>query len=257
MIQMVRTERLAQLQGIRHGFFTRFGGVSEGIYASLNCGPGSADDPAAVKENRARAARSLGAHHADILTLYQVHGANVVEAREFLPREAFPKADAVVTTVPGLAVGVLTADCAPVLLAATSPPTVAAAHAGWRGALAGVVESAIAAMERLGARRQEIVAAVGPAISPEAYEVGPEFEAQFLAADPESAPYFHQDGEGARPHFDLPGYVVSRLRRAGAGTVEQLNACTYTGESMYFSFRRSQHRSEPDYGRQISAIVIG
>lgn len=260
MVHPLEADSLAAMPGVRHGFFSRNGGVSAGIYASLNCGPGSADDPEAVAENRARVARHLGAPHSSVVTLYQVHGAEACAVDAPLPRERLPKADAIVTATPGLAVGVLTADCAPVLLAgfdaAGRRPVVAAAHAGWRGALAGVLDSAVAAMEKLGARRRTICAAVGPCISQMAYEVGPEFESAVLADSADNRRFFLRTGAGSRPRFDLPGYAASRLRRAGVDRIEMKSACTYEGESVYFSYRRSQHRREPDYGRQISAIVI-
>ncbi len=180
MVETIRAPCLAELPGIRHGFFTRAGGVSQGIYAGLNCGPGSADDPGHVAANRARVCEHLGAAHADIVTLYQVHGATALCIDAPVPANDRPKADAVVTRTPGLAVGVLTADCAPVLFADADARVVAAAHAGWRGAVAGILEAAIAEMERQGAQRRNIRAAVGPAINQESYEVGPEFETDLV-----------------------------------------------------------------------------
>jgi len=244
------------LPGIAHGFFTRHGGVSGGIYTALNCGLGSADDPAAVTENRARVARHLGAAPDRILTLYQVHSHRAVIIDRTLPRDALPQADALVTATPGLVVGALAADCAPVLLADPDAKVVAAAHAGWRGAIAGVVEAAIAAMEHLGADRRRIRGAVGPCINQPAYQVGPEFEAAFLELDALNSRFFMRPAPGARPHFDLPGYVRHRLQAVGLASTEQCAPCTYENESMFFSYRRSQARSEADYGRQISAIVV-
>ncbi len=256
MVETIRAPCLAELSGIRHGFFTRAGGVSQGIYAGLNCGPGSNDDPGHVVANRTRVAEHLGAAHADVVTLYQVHGATALHIDGPVPTDDRPKADAVVTHTPGLAVGVLTADCAPVLFADADARVVAAAHAGWRGAVAGILEAAIAEMERQGASRRNIRAAIGPAINQESYEVSPEFETDLVKACPGNARFFARAQAGARPHFDLPGYVESRLLAANVGRIERHSPCTYANESFFYSFRRSQHRSEADYGRQISAIVV-
>jgi polyphenol oxidase len=242
--------------GIRHGFFTKQGGVSDGIYASLNCGLGSHDDSAKVLENRARVARHLGATDHRLVTLYQTHSATALVVDKPYPRDAVPKADAVVTRTPGLVIGALAADCNPILFADPQAKVVAAAHAGWRGALGGIVESTITAMESLGADRTRIRAAVGPCINQAAYEVGPEFEAEFLKASADYAAYFHRASPASRPHFDLPGFVMMRLGRAGVGTTERVSLCTYENESKFFSFRRTTHRKEADYGRQISAIMV-
>lgn len=247
---------LAGLPGLRHGFFTRQGGTSQGLYASLNCGLGSSDDQAHVIENRERAGRHLGATVPGVVTLYQTHSATALAVDSVVPRDALPKADAVVTRTRGLAIGVLTADCAPVLLADPDAGVVAAAHAGWRGAKGGIVEAAVAEMERQGAERARIRAVVGPCISQSNYEVGFEFEAEFLAADPEDNRYFTRPAAGAKPHFDLTALVVARLKRLGIAEVAAVGHCTYENESLFFSYRRSQHRKEPDYGRQISAIVV-
>jgi hypothetical protein len=249
-------ENLKALSGIRHGFFTRQGGVSQGIYASLNCGLGSNDDARLVLENRRRVARHLGGGGDAVVTLYQEHGTTAQEVMKMPPRDALPHADAVVSATPGLVVGVLTADCAPVLLADADARVVAAAHAGWRGALGGIVESAIEEMERLGARRERISAAVGPCIGQAAYEVGPEFEVQFLSRDPEYGRFFARRSETGRPHFDLPGFVTQRLNDARLGSVVNLATCTCENESLFFSYRRKTKLDEPDYGRQISAIVV-
>ena len=255
MLSPLEAANLKSVSGIRHGFFTREGGVSGGIYASLNCGSGSADDPAAVIENRRRVADHLGASHGAVVTLYQCHGATAHAVHEPLPRTGLPKADAVVTATPGVAIGVLTADCTPVLFADAEAKVVAAAHAGWRGAVAGILESAIAEMERLGARRSCIQAAIGPVIGAAAYEVGPDFEAGVMSLDPASAAFFRRSGR-TKPRFDLAAYVDHRLSLSGIGGVACLAPCTYENESLFFSYRRSQHRKEPDYGRQISAIVV-
>ena len=239
---------------IAHGFFTRQGGTSRGGYASLNCGLGSQDDPAAVRENRARVAAHLGAR--DIVTANQVHSAVAVVADGAWDRSGRPRADAIVTAAPGLAVAVLTADCAPILFSEPEAGVVAAAHAGWRGALGGVIESTLATIETLGGRRARIRAAVGPCIGQAAYEVGPEFEEAFLAENPANGRFFVRPAAAARPHFDLSAYVENRLHAAGVGRAERLAACTYAQGGDFFSYRRSRAGSEPDYGRQISAIVL-
>jgi purine-nucleoside/S-methyl-5'-thioadenosine phosphorylase / adenosine deaminase len=253
MVQPVLIPELSVLPGVAHGFFTRRGGVSEGIYASLNCGTGSKDRPEAVQENRARVARHLGARK--LVSAYQVHGTTAVVMDDESPAGR-PRADALVTATPGLALGVLTADCAPILLADAQARVVGAAHAGWRGALAGVAEAALDAMEGLGASRQHIHAAVGPCIGPSVYEVGPEFEAEFLKHDPATARFFALEGAKARPTFDLPGYIAHRLCQAGLAAVAAADICNYTAHHAFFSYRGSQKRGEADYGRQISAIVL-
>lgn len=234
-----------------HGFFTRSGGASTGVYASLNCGPGSADDPALVAENRARAAAALGAAH--LLTVHQIHSAEAVTVSAPFPGDR-PKADAMATAAPGLALGALSADCAPVLFEDAEARVVASAHAGWRGALAGVTDAAIAAMEGLGASRSRIRAAIGPTISQRAYEVGPEFMDDFLADDEANARFF-AGGAGDRLMFDLPGYLLARLRAAGV-SAEWTGHCTYSDEARFYSYRRSVHRGEPDYGRLLAAIAL-
>jgi len=255
MLQPLEAISLSSLHGIRHGFFTRIGGVSEGIYASLNCGPGSADAPGNVSENRARVARHLAGQRPEVQTVYQVHSGDAVVIDAPVDANARPKADAVVTRTPGLVIGILTADCAPVLLADPQAGVVGAAHAGWRGAVGGVLEAAVAAMEGIGARRNHIIAAIGPAINQVSYEVGPDFEEALLMSCPTNEVFLARDKNG-RSHFDLPGFVEKRLRASGVGQVERQSACTYANESLFFSYRRSQHRSEADYGRQISAIVV-
>jgi YfiH family protein len=257
MTRPLLADCLSGLPGVDLGFFSREGGVSRGIYASLNCGPGSRDDTQCIAENRRRVAEALGQQSASqVVTLYQIHSATAVVVDRPLPREALPRADALVTRTPGLVVGALTADCAPVLLADPEAKVVAAVHAGWRGALAGVIESTVSAMEGLGARPAEIRAAVGPSISRAAYEVGEEFEATFLAADAANGRFFTRSSPRAKPHFDLPGYVAGRLELAGIGKVVQQAPCTSPDDSRFFSFRRSQRWDQRDYGRQISAIVV-
>jgi YfiH family protein len=247
-------ENLAHAGGIAHGFFTRHGGVSTGIYTSLNCGIGSKDAAAAVAENRRRVVQHLGAR--DLVSAYQVHGVTALTVSAGWPGEARPRADAMVTATRGLALGVLTADCAPVLFADPHAGVVGAAHAGWRGALAGILEAAIAAMEGLGAERARIQAAVGPCIGQVAYEVGPEFEAKFLSQDSANARFFSRTDPNARPHFDLSAYVRRRLEAAGTAEASTIGECTSEGSDQFFSYRGSQARREADYGRQISAIVL-
>jgi YfiH family protein len=253
---MLQAPNLAALDGLRHGFFTRQGGVSGGLYASLNCGLGSRDNAADVKENRARVAEALGTASDRLLTLFQSHSAKAAIAKTPWDVERAPEADAVVTATPGLAIGVLTADCAPVLFCDRQARIIGAAHAGWRGALSGILDATIEAMEQLGAKRERIVAAIGPAISQKAYEVGADYRDRFLAEEPNSAVFFADDESSGEPHFDLPGYVAERLARTGVGTITDLGFCTYCDETRLFSYRRSQHHGEPDYGRQISAILL-
>jgi YfiH family protein len=247
---------LAALPGVRHGFFTRLGGVSGGIYASLNCGPGSRDEPANVAENRARVAEILGAQPSRLITAFQKHSAITVTADKPWQDGKAPEADAIVTAKPGLAIGVLTADCAPVLFCEAEAGVIGAAHAGWRGALSGIIESTVKAMAKLGAKPERITAVIGPAISQEAYEVGADFMQQFLADLPESAGFFVTNEGTGEPHFDLPAYVADRLAKAGVGSINDLGLCTYCEETRLFSYRRSQHHGEADYGRQISAILL-
>jgi polyphenol oxidase len=246
---------LSALPGIRHAFFTRDGGVSGGVYASLNGGTGSNDAPALVAENRARMAAALEVAPERFLTAYQIHSPEVVVAETPWAPDARPRADAVVTRVPRLAIGISTADCGPVLFADGQARVIGAAHAGWRGALGGVLENTITAMEQLGAVRGRIVAAAGPMISQPNYEVGPELLEKFVAEDPGNARFF-VPGKAGRPMLDLPGYVVARLRRAGIAQVEDLALCTYADPARFYSYRRMTHRAEPDYGRHINAIAL-
>ena len=246
---------LESCDGIRHGFFTRQGGVSKGMYGSLNCGLGSRDDAESVRQNRALVAETLGVPAGRLLTLYQIHSARTVIVDKPWNGEA-AEADALVTRTPGLAIGALTADCAPILLCDPQARVIAAAHAGWRGALSGIAEATMAAMEELGAKRERVVAVIGPSISQRAYEVGSDYVDRFLAEEPASETFFMTDESSGEPHFDLSGYVAERLSRAGVGSVSDLGLCTYCDETRLFSYRRSQHHSEEDYGRQISAIVL-
>lgn len=252
---MITLSALNEVNRIRHGFFTREGGVSGGIYASLNCGPGSADDPRAVAENRARAMAQLELPTEALVTVHQVHSPDVAVVEGPWPGES-PRADAMVTTQPGVALGILTADCAPVLLADGRAGIVAAAHAGWKGAVGGVLDNTIAKMVQLGARKPDIVAAVGPCIGQRSYEVGPEFPAPFLAEDAANADFFAPGRRDGHHLFDLPGYVSRRLARLGVTEVTRVPADTCRDESRFFSYRRATLRGEKDYGRQLSVIVL-
>lgn len=252
----VEAPALSALPGIRHAFFTREGGVSTGIYASLNGGQGSSDDPVHVAENRARMARQLGVEPGHLVACWQVHSPDAVLATAPWTREEAPKADAIVTATPGLAAGVSIADCGPVLFADPQARVVAAAHAGWKGAFGGVIAATVALMEEQGARRENIHAAIGPLIRQSSYEVGEEFVARFLDADKAFARFF---APADRPHhalFDLPGFIALRLKEAGVGHVEDLGLDTYSDEARFFSYRRATHRKEADYGRLIAAIAL-
>lgn len=240
--------------GIRHGYFTRAGGVSTGLYRGLNIGTGSSDDQMLVHENRRRAAAWMGVAPDCLLTAYQIHSPDVLVAREPFSG-ARPKADAIVTDRPGIAVGASSADCGPVLFADAQARVVGAAHAGWKGAFTGVLENTIAAMEGLGARRENIVAVLGPSISAANYEVGPEFVARFIEADAGNGRYFEPSAKPGHALFDLNRYTVDRLAAAGV-TADALYRCTYADEDLFYSYRRATHRSEPDYGRHVSAIVL-
>jgi polyphenol oxidase len=238
-------------RGIAHGFFGREGGVSEGIYAALNCGPGSKDDPAAVAENRDRVRTALGAE--TLISLSQVHSAIVHVAPLW---EARQEGDAMVTATPGIALGILTADCAPVLFADPKARVIGAAHAGWKGAHAGVLEATLEAMEKLGASRAGIAATIGPCISQQDYEVGFDFRDRFLEHGLRMRKFFVPSDRPGHYRFDLEGYAEHRLAAAGVGSVLKAGVSTYPPENGFFSFRRTTHAGEPDYGRQISAIVL-
>lgn len=247
---------LAALSGIRHGFFTRRGGVSRGVYASLNCGLGSGDDLKAVRENRARAMAALGLPGGSLVTAYQRHSARVILVEEPWAVEARPEVDGLIARRPGIAIGILAADCAPVLFADPEARIVGAAHAGWRGALSGVVEAAVEAMVAAGARRQAIRAAIGPSIALESYEVGAEFPGPFLAQDAANAAFFRPSAQAGRFMFDLPGYVARRLAGLGLARVDSLARDTYAEADLFFSYRRSTHEGSRDYGRILSAIAL-
>ena len=244
------------LTGIRHAFFTRSGGVSTGLYASLNGGVGSQDDAGKVVENRARMAAALGVEPRRLLTAYQSHSPNVVVAEAPWTTGDRPQADGIVTRMRALAIGVTTADCGPVLLADPRTGVIGAAHAGWRGALTGVIEATVAAMERLGAARGQIRAAIGPMIRQTNYEVGPDLVARFRAEDPAASRFFAPAKREAHAMFDLAGYIAARLKRAGITAVEDTGLCTYADPERFFSYRRTTHHAEADYGRHVNAIAL-
>ena len=253
---MLQAPSLGKLPRIRHGFFTREGGVSRGIYASLNGGVGSSDAPDNVAENRARMAAALGVAPERLLTAYQIHSPDVVVANVPWTPDTRPRADAIVTRTPRLAIGVSTADCGPLLFADADAGVIGAAHAGWRGAFTGVIEATVAAMERLGAVRARIVAALGPAIRQPNYEVGPEFIARFTAADADNARFFRPSERAGHAMFDLAGYIADRVQRAGIVEFEDLALCNYAEPERFFSYRRTTQRGEPDYGRHVNAIAL-
>jgi len=243
--------------GGAHGFFGRIGGVSTGIYASLNCGLGSRDNQKAVTENRRRVLESLaGDTPARLVTCYQIHSPTTVTVTEPWAPGQSPQADAMVTKARGIALGILTADCAPVLLHDPQAGVIGAAHAGWNGAFSGVIESVVAAMTQLGAARARIRAAIGPCIGQDAYEVGPEFEQRFRERQAGFTRFFRPSAREAHWQFALERFVAFRLEEAGVGAVAPLNTCTYAREADFFSYRRTVHRAEPDYGRQLSVILL-
>ena len=252
---MIEAPTLSAINGIRHGFFTREGGFSSGLYASLNTGLGSDDDRETVKRNRAKICGELGV--ATVVTPYQVHSPDAVIVRAPWNHDApdsVPRADAVVTDRPGFAVAVNTADCTPVLFASGDGKVIGAAHAGWKGAIGGVLASTVERMRELGT--QDIHAAIGPTISQANYEVGPEFQAQFVERDASNVRFFVPSVKAGHFMFDLPGFVRSQLEPLALASVEDLALCTYADEKRFFSYRRTTHRGEPDYGRQLSAICI-
>jgi YfiH family protein len=250
MLEIITSDALP---GTRHGFFTRKGGASSGIFAGLNCGTGSSDLSDAVAINRARVAQAMDLPLSHLVTVNQVHSADVVMLTA--PLDPRPRADALVTATPGLGLAVLTADCQPVLFSDPQAGVIGAAHAGWRGSRDGVLEATLNAMEALGANRAAITAVIGPTISQAAYEVGPEFLDGFLQDDPDSQRFF-ASGTGDRMLFDLPGYSQQRLRQAGIGHAEWTRHCTYRDPERFFSFRRTTHAGEADYGRLISVIRL-
>ncbi len=238
---------------VKHGFFTRQGGASSGVFAGLNCGQGSSDQAEIVAINRARVADAMGVTHDHLLGVHQVHSATAITVSAPLTEK--PRADALVTSTHGLALSVLTADCQPVLFADANAGVIGAAHAGWRGALDGVLHATVDAMENLGAKRENIKAVIGPSISQTAYEVGPEFLDSFLAKDPGFSRFFIK-GDGDRMLFDLPGFGASQLRSAGVGHTEWTGHCTFSDANRFYSYRRTTHAKEADYGRLIAAITL-
>lgn len=249
MLEKITSDAIAA----HHGFFTRKGGASSGIFAGLNCGPGSSDQAEVVAINRARVAEAMGVDADRLLSIHQIHSADVIHVTG--PLAERPRADAMVTATPGLALGVLTADCQPVLFHDPKARIIGAAHAGWRGTRDGVLEATVEAMVALGARREDIAAVIGPTISQSAYEVGPEFFEGFTDDDPTNARFFIA-GKGDRYLFDLPAFGLSRLRAAGVGHAEWTRHCTYRDSERFFSFRRTTHAGEADYGRLISVIRL-
>ncbi|MEM7721333.1 MAG: peptidoglycan editing factor PgeF [Pseudomonadota bacterium] len=241
------------LDDVRHGFFSRRGGASSGIFAGLNCGGGSSDQAAIVAKNCERVATAMGVRPDHLLTVRQHHSAAVATILD--PAQDLPRADAIVTATPGVALAILTADCQPVLFADRSAGVIGAAHAGWKGARDGVLEATLDAMEALGARRAATRAVIGPSISQRNYEVGEEFFERFFDDDPANARFFVNGAEG-KYHFDLPAYGLMRLREAGIEEAEWTRHCTYADETRFYSYRRSVHRSEADYGRLMSAIRL-
>ncbi|MFV0280561.1 MAG: peptidoglycan editing factor PgeF [Rhodoblastus sp.] len=240
--------------GVRHAFFTRKGGVSTGVYASLNGGVGSNDCGRHVAENKARMAATLGVAAEKFLVPYQIHSPDclIVDA----PWSERPRCDGLATATPGLALGVTGADCGMILFADPGAGVVGACHSGWKGALTGVVGATVAAMEKLGAQRKAVIAALGPTIGPASYEVGPEFFGTFVADTPDFARFFAPSLRDGHKMFDLPRFIGFRVEEAGAGMFENLGADTYADESRFFSYRRTTHRKEPDYGRLVSAIAL-
>jgi YfiH family protein len=252
----VTTGPLNAFDGIRHAFFTRIGGVSEGLYASNNCGFGSADHPDNVASNRARSAARLDASAADLVTVHQIHSADAVRVDAPWLRESAPRADGMATATPGIVLGILTADCAPILLADPEARVIGAAHAGWRGALGGVLEATVRAMTGLGAAPSRIVAGIGPCIAQRSYEVGPEFPASFLADDPRNEMFFQPAAAAGKWLFDLKRYVASRLDGIGVQRITMMPNDTCAEEDRFFSYRRACQRGDRDYGRLLSAITL-
>ncbi len=250
-LEIITSDALAPL---RHGFFTRRGGASSGIFAGLNCGPGSSDQSDSVRLNRARVATAMEVEPHALVTVHQVHSAEVARINAPMADADRPRADAVVTATPGLALAILTADCQPVLFADADASVIGAAHAGWRGALDGVLEQTIDAMLALGAVRERITAVIGPCISQRNYEVGQDFLEKFLDEDPDHARHF-ANGENRRYQFDLPGFGLARLRAAGVDA-HWTGHCTYADPAAFYSYRRSCHEGQADYGRLISVIRL-
>ena len=253
---MLRSDALADRNCIQHGFFTRVGGVSAGLYDSLNCGYGSSDAPENVTENRVRAKFVLGHRTGDLLTCNQIHSAEVISVDTPWKQDSAPEVDGMVTTRSGIVLGILTADCAPILFADPENRVIAAAHAGWKGALRGITDRTIAMMLSSGAEREKIIAAVGPAISQDSYEVDAPFRARFAAADPATKTFFIRGKKGGKFQFDLTAYIAARLEQAKITQISTSGRDTYSEEACFFSYRRSVHKGEPDYGRALSMIAL-
>lgn len=252
---MIEADEL-KLPGIAHGFFTRAGGHSTGLFTSLNCGLGSGDDPELVAMNRSVVARVLGVAEGQVATAHQVHSAEAIEVTTPWPVDARPKLDGLVTRTRGLVIGVLTADCGPVLFADAEAGLVGACHAGWKGALAGITDATIVLMEKLGAKRERMLAVLGPTIGQASYEVGPEFAEPFLRQSDGHSRFFKPTVKEGHQMFDLPGYLMLRLEQAGLGSARNLGLDTYADEAQFYSYRRATHRGEKDYGRLMSAIAL-
>jgi YfiH family protein len=253
---MIRLSGLDRINGVRHAFFTRRGGVSDGVYASLNCGYGSGDEIDRVERNRAAAMEMLAAPAERLVTCRQIHSARALIVSQPWSRDAAPAADGMASNSPGVVLGVLAADCAPVLLCDPAAGVVGAAHAGWRGALAGVVDATVMLMEQLGATRGRIHAGIGPSIGPASYEVGPEFPQPILAHDRAAAQFFAPAPHDGHFLFDLRGYIAHRLARLGVGEIEQAAHDTVTESDLFFSYRRARLRGEPAFGLGLSAITL-
>jgi polyphenol oxidase len=247
---------ISNIHGVRHCFFTREGGHSTGIYSGLNCGPGSSDDPDVVSRNRAHVENNLDLDTGSLVTLYQVHSPTAVHVTAPWATGEAPEADAMVTDKPGIGLGILTADCVPVLFADSTGGIVGAAHAGWKGAVGGVLEATVDAMEELGSTRSDIYACTGPSIRYASYEVGCDMRDQIIGMSDDNAQFFMEGGRADHYQFDLTGYVLTRLAKSGVGMIEDTAGDTYTDEDEYFSYRRMTHRGEADYGRQISVITL-
>lgn len=254
---MIRAQNLLRRDRIRHAFFDRRGGVSQGVYESLNCGYGSGDAPSKVRANREAAMRKLDAGAGDLSTVRQCHSADAVTVDAPWPLDARPKADAMATDRPGVALGIMTADCGPVLFADSDAGVIGAAHAGWRGALGGVLGATVGAMESLGASRRNIAAALGPCIRQSSYEVGAEFKTEFIRAERGYERYFAPAGRAGHAMFDLAGFIVGQLEALGLASVEDTDVDTYREDAGFFSYRRTTHRGEKDYGRGLSVVMLG
>jgi YfiH family protein len=250
------THEILDAGRLAHGFFTRQGGISNGLHGGLNCGYGSKDARESVTRNRTRVAQALAVEPEALITVHQFHSTEVILAERAWAHDEAPRGDAMVSTTPGMALGILTADCAPVLFADAEGGVIAAAHAGWRGALAGVLEATVQVMADQGARRSRIVAVVGPCIAQASYEVGPEFLAEFTARDPSFAKFFAPSAKAGHQQFDLAGFVMARLAGLGLGGSHDVALDTYADDSLFYSYRRACHRDESDYGRQIAAITL-